>query len=279
MAKFDKGEFTLVPSKTARRGLKPSVQVVYMWLAEYADDNMKSFPSRKRLAEDCGMSVDTLDRALSELEDLGLIKKEHRIINNENTSNLYTVNIVAKSLQKKSGVAAKTTLPSTEIAAQNSTQLTQPIKTISKDIGASSLMKPTKQTYGNPEVTQLIETFTSLTGLRLTKLTEQRRFASLLIKAHGLENCMGAAAAVAFCFVTQLGIVWQVAIFVHWYSYSYPDCCIFFREDTVVAMLRVVLFVFFLAYVLLHPLGYYNIVSIFCRSQWRALYLWSFTCI
>lgn len=197
MAKFNKGEFTLVPSKTARRGLKPTVQVVYVWLSEYADDSMKSFPSRRRLADDCGVSVDTLDRALAELEQLGLIKKEHRIINNENTSNLYTVNIVDKPLQKKSEVAAKTTLPSTEIAAQNSTHITQPNNTISKDIGASSLMQPKKQEYGNPDVNKLVETFSSLTGLRLMKMTEQRRYGSLLIKANGLDNCLAACAVVA----------------------------------------------------------------------------------
>ena len=95
------------------------------------------------------------------------------------------------------GVAAKTTLPSRKSPTQNSTQLTQPNKTISKDIGASSLMEPTKQTYGNPEVNQLLETFTSLTGLRLTKLTEQRRYGSLLIKAHGLENVLAGCAVVA----------------------------------------------------------------------------------
>jgi len=68
--------------------------------------------------------------------------------------------------------------------------------TISKDIGASSLMKPKKQEYGNPEVNKLLETFSSLTGLRLMKLTEQRRFGSLLIKANGLDNCLAACAVV-----------------------------------------------------------------------------------
>lgn len=69
--------------------------------------------------------------------------------------------------------------------------------TISNDIGASSLMKPQKTEYGNPEVNKLIETFVSLTGLRLMKMTEQRRFASLLIKANGLDDCVGACAVVA----------------------------------------------------------------------------------
>lgn len=68
---------------------------------------------------------------------------------------------------------------------------------ISKDIPASSLMKPEKKEYGNPEVNKLIETFTSVTGLRLVKLAEQRRFASLLIKANGIENCLVACGVVA----------------------------------------------------------------------------------
>lgn len=197
MAKFDKGNFTLVPSKKAREGMHPTLQTVYMWLCDHSDDKMQSYPSRKVLAAECGISVDTLDRALTRLQEFGMIDKDSRFSNNEQTSNLYTVNIVNRGPQKDGGVAAKTTLPSRKSPTQNSTQLTQPIKTISKDIGASSLMTPQKQTYGNPEVTQLIETFTSLTGLRLTKMTEQRRFGSLLIKAHGIENCLAACAVVA----------------------------------------------------------------------------------
>lgn len=68
---------------------------------------------------------------------------------------------------------------------------------ISNDIPASSLMKQPKKEYGNPDVNKLIETFTSLTGLRLTKLAEQRRYGSLLIKAHGLENVLAGCAVVA----------------------------------------------------------------------------------
>lgn len=88
--------------------------------------------------------------------------------------------------------------PTTENPTQVNTDIVSTNKvSISKDIPASSLMKQPKQEYGNPDVNKLIETFTSLTGLRLMKMTEQRRFASLLIKANGIDNCVAACAVVA----------------------------------------------------------------------------------
>lgn len=191
MAKFDKGQFTLVPSKKARDGLHPTLQTVYTWLCDYSDSSMKSFPSRTRLAANCGISVKTLDRALQILEEKGLIEKNARYKNNEQQSNEYVVNVVNKTIG-----GDKLTLPSDKNDIQNSTQLTQS-NTISKDIGASSLVKPQKQEYGNPDINKLIETFSSLTGLRLMKMTEQRRYGSLLIKANGLDNCLAACAVVA----------------------------------------------------------------------------------
>lgn len=197
MAKFDKGQFTIVPSKEARNGMHPTLQCVYMWLCDHSDSKMQSFPSRKVLAAEAGISVDTLDRALAKLEELGMIKKEARYNDGEQMSNLYTVNMIT-TLRKTGGEGgAKTTPPSSKSPTQNSTQLTQP-NSISKDIGASSLTKPAeKKVYGNPEVNTVIESFSSLTGLRLTKIAEQRRYASLLIKAHGLENVLAGCAVVA----------------------------------------------------------------------------------
>lgn len=197
MAKFDKGEFTLVPSKTARSGMNPTLQCVYMWLCDHSNEKMQSYPSRKVLAAECGISVDTLDKALTRLEEYGMVTKESQYKNNEQTTNLYTVNIIDTPPQKQEGVAVKTTLGGRKSPTQNSTHITQSNKlTISNDIGASSLMKPEKKEYGNPEVNKLIETFSSLTGLRLMKMTEQRRYGSLLIKANGIDNCLAACAVV-----------------------------------------------------------------------------------
>lgn len=92
--KYNKGEFTIVPSKSARRGLPPIQQTVYTWLSDYADDNNKSFPSRKKLAADCGITLRTLDNALIALEEIGLVKKTNRYIKNEKTSNLYEIIMV-----------------------------------------------------------------------------------------------------------------------------------------------------------------------------------------
>lgn len=128
--KYQKGEFTTVPSKSIRRGLPPKLQVIYMWLCEYSDDNYESFPSRTRLAKDCGISLRALDDGLSKLEQLKLIEKQQRIVNGEFTSNLYTVNIIALPSAKSALPSAKKdTTPSAKSAHRtqpntNSTHLT-----------------------------------------------------------------------------------------------------------------------------------------------------------
>lgn len=195
--KYNKGDFTVVPSKNARKGLKPVLQTAYTWLAEHSNDNMESWPSRKVLAEEVGVSIDTLDKALKDLVELGLIKKEERYVDNEQTTNMYQVMIV----DKVKG-AVKTTLPSRKIPTQNSTQLTQPINSNTNVLELSDdsdLLKPQpKAVYGNPDVTAVLEMFTSITGLRLNKVALQRRYASLLLKSgNTIEDVRAGLAVVA----------------------------------------------------------------------------------
>lgn len=188
--KFNKGEFTLVPSKTARRGLKPALQVVYMWLADHANDNMECYPSRNVLAEECGVSVDTLDDTIKKLIDLELIEKEDRYHNSTQISNLYTINIVEVAANSGGG-AVKTTLGGGKNQTQNSTQLTQPI-TLSND-NVELVKKP----RGNPDSIEIVESFMSITGLRLSDMTKQRQYASRLLKREGKETVLGAIQVVA----------------------------------------------------------------------------------
>lgn len=101
-----------------------------MWLCEYSDDNYESFPTRTRLAKDCGISLRALDDGLNKLEKLKLIEKQQRIVNGEFTSNLYTVNIITPPSAKSAPPSAKKdTTPSAKSAHRtqpnnNSTHLT-----------------------------------------------------------------------------------------------------------------------------------------------------------
>lgn len=125
--RYFKGEFTVVPSKSARRGLPPAQQVVYMWLCDYANDDMTSFPSRKTIAADCGMSVRSVDAACMALEKKGLISKQQRYKGGEKTTSLYTVNIVEP---ERPGGSAESAPPSAKIGTTpraKSAHRTQPI--------------------------------------------------------------------------------------------------------------------------------------------------------
>lgn len=130
MTKFVKGDFTLVPNKAFRDGLAPKLQVILMWLCDFSDENNESFPSRSTLAKKCGISIRSLDDGLNKLEELGLINKENRMIDNEKTSNLYTVNILTPPSAKSAPPSAKNdTTPRAKSAHRtktnsNSTQLT-----------------------------------------------------------------------------------------------------------------------------------------------------------
>lgn len=195
MSKFNKGEFTVVPSKTALKGLKPVLQATYFWLCDHSNDSMESWPSRKTLAAEAGISVDTLDKALKDLVALGLIKKEERYIDNEQATNMYHVMIV----DKVNG-AAKTTLPSRKSPTQNSTQLTQPITSTIVEGTSSSLLAPQpKKEFGNPDVNEVIQSFEKAFDIKLGRVAMNRRAASTLIKGYGkdvvLQGVLAAAAA------------------------------------------------------------------------------------
>lgn len=151
MAKFVKGEFTIVPSKAARRGLPPKLQVIYMWLSDYSDADGECFPSRKTLAADCGISIRALDAGLIELESLGLIEKSHRINDGEYTSNFYHVNILIGSAKSAPGGAKKDTTPSAKSAHRtqpniNSNHLTH----IGGDTAVSKKYYQVVKKYGLP---------------------------------------------------------------------------------------------------------------------------------
>lgn len=178
--KYIKGEFTTVPSKTARRGLPPSQQVVYMWLCDYGGDDHKSFPSRKTLAEDCGISLRTLDSALKALEKLKLIDRQQRVNDGQYTTSIYTVNIAEGRAKSAGGRAEKDTTPRAESAQRtqpsiNSTHLTQNDTNV-------SLAKA----HGNPEINEMFDYWKQTVGYEITSKQQNNRNACHnLVRRHG----------------------------------------------------------------------------------------------
>jgi len=89
--KYSQGSFIVVPSRSSLRGLDATAQCLYMWLCSYANETGECFPSRAKLAEDCGCSIRTIDASLEILIKKGLVIKEHRFLENKKQTNLYTV--------------------------------------------------------------------------------------------------------------------------------------------------------------------------------------------
>lgn len=84
--------FFMVANKIFELGLKPRDFTVYCCLLRHSDEKMKCFPSRKLIAKECSMDRKTVDSAIQNLSDLGLVKKVCRHCENgTRTSNLYYV--------------------------------------------------------------------------------------------------------------------------------------------------------------------------------------------
>lgn len=60
------------------RGIKPTEKLVLLALANYADEQMRCWPSQDRLADDCCMTGRTIRTALSGLEKRGIIARSPR---------------------------------------------------------------------------------------------------------------------------------------------------------------------------------------------------------
>lgn len=55
------------------------------------------------------------------------------------------------------------------------------------------IIKPTRQkSYGNPDINEILKSFTEVTGLRLVNVKRQRRFASTLLKVEPKSRILGA---------------------------------------------------------------------------------------
>ena len=85
--------FFMVSNRIFEFDLKPKDFTVYCCLVRHCDnDDHSCFPSRKLIAKECGIDKKTVDAAMKNLENRGLVKKIHRKRSDgSKRSNLYYV--------------------------------------------------------------------------------------------------------------------------------------------------------------------------------------------
>lgn len=81
--------------------LKPTAKLIYLSIADFANDNGECFPSKSKLAEKASVSMSTIKYYLRSFEILGIVKTEQLYRNNGSKSSLlYKLNIESKNLEK-----------------------------------------------------------------------------------------------------------------------------------------------------------------------------------
>lgn len=186
--KFKRGEFTIVPNREARRGLKPAQQVVFMWLSDHSDDNNECYPSRRTLAAECGMSVRGLVNACDELEKMGLITRKSRYNRNTQQTNLYTINILEPS-ESVTDDPVQTVHPPVQ-------DLHAPVHDVHTELNPSNSNQLTKSTnvdlaeaHGKAEINELFEYWEQTTGIGITsRVLNNRRACYNLLRRHGVDG-------------------------------------------------------------------------------------------
>lgn len=85
--------FFMISHRIFEFDLKPKDFTVYCCLVCHCDnEDYSCFPSRKLIAKECGIDKKTVDAAMKNLEDRGLVKKVHRKrADGSKRSNLYYV--------------------------------------------------------------------------------------------------------------------------------------------------------------------------------------------
>jgi predicted transcriptional regulator len=84
-------DFFMVANKIFELGLKPRDFIVFCCLLRHADaEKLSCFPSRRKIAAECQIDSKTVDTAIKNLCDLGLVRKVHRKrCDGSKTSNKY----------------------------------------------------------------------------------------------------------------------------------------------------------------------------------------------
>jgi hypothetical protein len=84
--------FSIVPHWIIKHDISDRALRLYSVLAGFADsETNQAFPGRTRLSKDLRCSLKSVDRAVSELEAIGAIRKKQRVKDGHYQSSLYTV--------------------------------------------------------------------------------------------------------------------------------------------------------------------------------------------
>jgi DNA-binding MarR family transcriptional regulator len=74
-----------------KQPVKTTEKLLLLVIANYADEKGHAWPSVETLARDTGMSRTTVKRTMKKLEATGFIRRQKRIKNQSQTSNLYAL--------------------------------------------------------------------------------------------------------------------------------------------------------------------------------------------
>ena len=98
-------DYFMLPNKIFDLELKPRDFIVYSCLVRHKDNETHTcYPSRKLIAKECCITLRTVDKALTSLQNLSLIDLQNRKrMNGSNTTNLYKVTVL---LEKASYITA-----------------------------------------------------------------------------------------------------------------------------------------------------------------------------
>jgi DNA-binding transcriptional regulator YhcF (GntR family) len=81
--------------------LKPTAKLIYIAIADFANDDGECFPSKSKLAEKASVSMSTMKYYLRAFEILGIVKSEQLYRNNGSKSSLfYKIDHGSKNLEK-----------------------------------------------------------------------------------------------------------------------------------------------------------------------------------
>lgn len=105
--------------------IRPISKLVLLVLANYANEEWQSYPSKKKLSELCNCDEQTIKRAIEELVQNNIIKSQARFISGKQVSNLYTITYrgikIKRAKNKQLGVSNLTpnTIIDTKINIKN----------------------------------------------------------------------------------------------------------------------------------------------------------------
>jgi len=184
--KITKGCFSTFPHLMCK-GLPAYEQITFIWLFHHANAEGVCFPSINTLAEECGISRDSIKRSLKSLEDRGYIGREERKRDDGgNTSNIYTVYFLDCS-NSTEGVANSTDTPQANTtegeanSATNYNQLTKTNETKLKSLRDTPISNCVDDSSLSCEDVQNL--FNEILGNVMPKVQEMHRVRSLTLRA------------------------------------------------------------------------------------------------